>query len=383
MIASRCPPAPSTTSITSWYVHGLVRSLTRTTRAFPVHSPSLSAATMFLRAPGLASGATASSRSRNTWSAGRPWALSSILGLEPGTARQERRACPRGTEHHHGHPEHQQNQAGHLVQPRSLVQPEQADARGTGYLQKKENRDGGRGDPLQRVVEHRVAEQVREHRHRRNREPGAAGVPAERYPADEADGEQQQRAGGVADTGVRRRAGTGPGALAERGVDGAGDAAGESQQVTGEGAGGEADVRAGGQHRAADGETDADPDRGRQPSPLAERDQALPDRLGGDEGGGGGDAGELHARYPRREVHGQGQPGEEAGDGDRPAGPAGEPGQFGAAGTHGDRSEHGSREDVAPAGDGQPRGGRVRDQRPGQRDGEPRDHESGEGGYSD
>ena len=92
MIASRSAPAPSTTSMTSWYVHGVVRSLTRTTRALPVQSPVLSAATMFLRASGLASGATASSRSRNTWSAGSPWALSSILVLDPGTARHERRA---------------------------------------------------------------------------------------------------------------------------------------------------------------------------------------------------------------------------------------------------------------------------------------------------
>ena len=46
---------------------------------------------MFFRASGLASGATASSMSMNTWSAGRPLALSSIFGLEPGTARFERR----------------------------------------------------------------------------------------------------------------------------------------------------------------------------------------------------------------------------------------------------------------------------------------------------
>src|SRR5204863_1675462 len=80
--------------ITSWYVHGVVRSLTRTTRALPDQSPVVRADTMFLRASGLASGATASSRSRKTWSAGSPWALSSIFGLDPGTARQERRAWP-------------------------------------------------------------------------------------------------------------------------------------------------------------------------------------------------------------------------------------------------------------------------------------------------
>src|SRR4051812_28334494 len=46
---------------------------------------------MFLRAPGLASGAQASSRSRKTWSAARPFALSKNRGLLPGTARLERR----------------------------------------------------------------------------------------------------------------------------------------------------------------------------------------------------------------------------------------------------------------------------------------------------
>src|SRR5947209_1240372 len=46
---------------------------------------------MFFRALGLASGAQASSRSRKTWSAGRPLALSRKRGLLPGTARLERR----------------------------------------------------------------------------------------------------------------------------------------------------------------------------------------------------------------------------------------------------------------------------------------------------
>ena len=87
MMQSRFGPAPSTTSITSRYVHDVVRSLTRTVRTLPSYPPSFSAATMFLRASGLASAATASSMSRNTWSAARPFALSSIFGLLPGTAR--------------------------------------------------------------------------------------------------------------------------------------------------------------------------------------------------------------------------------------------------------------------------------------------------------
>src|SRR4051812_41328486 len=91
MMQSRFAPAPPTTSSTSWKVHSVVQSLTRTVRIFSPQPPSFSAATMFLRAPGLASGAQASSRSRNTWSAGSPLAFSRKRGLEPGTPRQDRR----------------------------------------------------------------------------------------------------------------------------------------------------------------------------------------------------------------------------------------------------------------------------------------------------
>ncbi len=91
MMQSRFGPAPSTTSTTSRYVQCVVRSLTRTTRILSPQPPSFSAATMFLRASGLTSGAQASSRSRNTWSAGRLFAFSRNRGLLPGTARQERR----------------------------------------------------------------------------------------------------------------------------------------------------------------------------------------------------------------------------------------------------------------------------------------------------
>ena len=91
MMQSRFAPAPPTTSSTSWKVHSVVQSLTRTVRILSPQPPSFSAATMFLRAPGLASGAQASSRSRKTWSAGRPFAFSRNRGLLPGTARLERR----------------------------------------------------------------------------------------------------------------------------------------------------------------------------------------------------------------------------------------------------------------------------------------------------
>src|SRR6266511_5008588 len=46
----------------------------------------------FPRASSFASGATESSRSRKTSSAGRPGAFESILGDEPGTERQDRLA---------------------------------------------------------------------------------------------------------------------------------------------------------------------------------------------------------------------------------------------------------------------------------------------------
>ena len=66
--------------------------LTRTTRVGAVQSCAVSASTTFWRvASFFSSGATASSRSRNTMSAGSAAAFASILGLEPGTARQDRR----------------------------------------------------------------------------------------------------------------------------------------------------------------------------------------------------------------------------------------------------------------------------------------------------
>ena len=66
--------------------------LTRTTRVGAVHSWPVSASTTFWRvASFFSSGATASSRSMNTMSAGSVAAFATIFGLEPGTARQDRR----------------------------------------------------------------------------------------------------------------------------------------------------------------------------------------------------------------------------------------------------------------------------------------------------
>ena len=64
----------------------------RTTRVGAVHSSPVSASTTFWRvASFFSSGATASSRSMNTMSAGSVAAFATIFGLEPGTARQDRR----------------------------------------------------------------------------------------------------------------------------------------------------------------------------------------------------------------------------------------------------------------------------------------------------
>ena len=77
--------------MTSRYVHLVSQALTRTQRTFSPQSPSLMALTAFSRAASFSSGATESSRSRNTMSAASPCAFCSIFSLEAGTARQERR----------------------------------------------------------------------------------------------------------------------------------------------------------------------------------------------------------------------------------------------------------------------------------------------------
>ena len=66
----------------------------RTIMVLVPQSMSFSACTTFLRACSLSSGATASSRSRNTTSAADFAAFSKMAGFEPGTASSER--CRRG-----------------------------------------------------------------------------------------------------------------------------------------------------------------------------------------------------------------------------------------------------------------------------------------------
>ena len=93
MMQSRFAPAPPTTSID-------VAQAPLGGDAVDAHDPGLAAVVVRAerrrrRSPATASfssGETASSRSRNTWSAGSVAALASIFSDEPGTARQERRS---------------------------------------------------------------------------------------------------------------------------------------------------------------------------------------------------------------------------------------------------------------------------------------------------
>src|SRR5436309_5411956 len=63
----------------------------RTPTVFPAHPPPASAVRTLARAASFAWGATESSRSQKTSSAGSVGALASIRGDEPGTERQDRR----------------------------------------------------------------------------------------------------------------------------------------------------------------------------------------------------------------------------------------------------------------------------------------------------
>ena len=92
MMVSRCSPAPSTTSMMSSKAYSVVRSLMRTQRVLPVQSSVFSASTIFLRASRFWLGATASSRSRKTWSAFDSRGLLHHLLAEPGVESWTRRA---------------------------------------------------------------------------------------------------------------------------------------------------------------------------------------------------------------------------------------------------------------------------------------------------
>ena len=91
MISSRRSPALPTTSMMSYAVHLVLQSFTRTHNTLSPQSLPRIAAAIFARDASFSLGATASSRSRNTMSAGIPGPLPSIFSDEPGIDRHERR----------------------------------------------------------------------------------------------------------------------------------------------------------------------------------------------------------------------------------------------------------------------------------------------------
>src|SRR5918999_4377326 len=92
MMQSRYWPAFSTIVLRSSAAHCVSIELMRTTTVFSPQSLFFSASTTVPRASAFARGATESSRSKNTMSAGKVGAFPSILGLDPGTAKQDLRA---------------------------------------------------------------------------------------------------------------------------------------------------------------------------------------------------------------------------------------------------------------------------------------------------
>src|SRR5260221_3029378 len=91
MMVSRCSPAPSTTSMMSSKAYSVVRSLIRTQRVLPFQLSVFRPSMIFLRASRFWLGATASSRSRKTWSAFDSDAFWIIFSLEPGVESWTRR----------------------------------------------------------------------------------------------------------------------------------------------------------------------------------------------------------------------------------------------------------------------------------------------------
>ena len=97
MSTSSASRAPVTTSMMSPWHHGVSMPLIRTARTVRPQSCPVRAATAIARAPSLATGAQASSRSRNTRSAPDVGAFSHMRSLLAGVASSDRRA--RGVDH--------------------------------------------------------------------------------------------------------------------------------------------------------------------------------------------------------------------------------------------------------------------------------------------
>src|SRR5260370_3687247 len=93
MIVSRLAPAVSTISMISPWHHSVVTSLIRTQRVLRPQSRLLSAQLILLRASTFADGATASSRSQNTWSAADAAASSLIFSLLQAPESCDPRGC--------------------------------------------------------------------------------------------------------------------------------------------------------------------------------------------------------------------------------------------------------------------------------------------------
>ena len=92
MMMSSLSPAPSRMLTMSYTAHSVSWSFTRTARRVRPQSSSLRPSMAICRAPSLAAGAVASSKSRNTRSASDPAAFSTNFGLEAGTASSDRRS---------------------------------------------------------------------------------------------------------------------------------------------------------------------------------------------------------------------------------------------------------------------------------------------------
>ena len=91
MMVSSFSPAPATTSMMSSWHHCVSTSLMRTHRVRGRQSRALTASTTMRLADSLALGATASSKSRKTWSISKPAALAIIFSELPGTESWQRR----------------------------------------------------------------------------------------------------------------------------------------------------------------------------------------------------------------------------------------------------------------------------------------------------
>ena len=228
---------------------------------------------------------------------------------------------------------------GHAGRAGHLAQPDPADQRRAGHLEQDDDRHRGRRHLAQREVEQRVPEQLRPEGQRDEHHPGGGRVAGQRHPADQADGEQDQArtpssrppctrwcsssCAPARPARCRRRRAAPPASASRSPSDG-----------------GTGRAQVGARWRRP---RRTPPPRCRPTSatgsrrPCADRDEALPDRLGRDQRGRGGDRGELGARHPGGEVPASATPGQHAEQAFPPAGASSERDQFAPA----PRARHG------------------------------------------